>query len=136
MQSPSNKFFISKTLHLKVSVAVILLVALGYGLYPSKIFPIVFDFIPATADLKNIFRATSGLYLAMVIVWTAGIMKERLWLAAAISNIAFMSGLAMGRIISLLVDGIPSAIFLVGLVTELLLGSWGLFNLRKYYGSW
>src|SRR5450432_715555 len=92
----------TKTLQLKVSVVVILTVALGYGFYLNKIFPAVFDFVPATTDLKNIFRATMGLYLAMVIVWIAGIIKERLWLTATISNIAFMGGLALGRIISLL----------------------------------
>jgi Domain of unknown function (DUF4345) len=121
----------TKTLQLKVSVVVILTVALGYGFYLNKIFPAVFDFVPATTDLKNIFRATMGLYLAMVIVWIAGIIKERLWLTATISNIAFMGGLALGRIISLLTDGIPSAIFLFGIATELLLACWGIFNLTR-----
>jgi hypothetical protein len=44
----------------------------------------------------------------------------------------FFIGLASGRVISFLVDGISSMPFLVGLVLELTLALWGLRNLNKY----
>jgi len=43
-----------------------------------------------------------------------------------------MIGLALGRTISLVIDGIPSIYFLVGLVLELLLALWGIINLNNY----
>jgi len=43
-----------------------------------------------------------------------------------------MAGLALGRIISILLDGIPSNIFLGGLTVEILLAIWGIINLKRY----
>ena len=42
-----------------------------------------------------------------------------------------MIGLATGRIISFLLDGIPSISFTVGFALELTLGLWGIINLKK-----
>ena len=73
-----------------------------------------------------------GLYLGMVVLWLIGILKPAYWRIATISNVLFMSGLALGRIIGLVVDGIPSITFSVGLVLELTLALWGIINLTKY----
>ena len=72
-----------------------------------------------------------GLYLGMVILWVIGIFKPVYWRTATIANVAFMVGLATGRIISLIIDGIPSISFTVGLALELTLGLWGIINLKK-----
>jgi hypothetical protein len=132
MRTPLNKIFTAKALHLKISAIVILIIGLAYGVSSNKIFLNLFDFTVQTTDLKNIFRATMGLYFGMVAIWIAGIIKPRLWVTATITNIAFMGGLAVGRVISLLADGIPSAIFLWGLAAELILACWGVFNLKSY----
>jgi hypothetical protein len=50
-------------------------------------------------------------------------------------NIVFMGGLAAGRLLSLVVDGVPSLYFLAGLLVELLFAFWGLRNLKKYKNS-
>jgi len=76
-----------------------------------------------------------GLYLGMVILWVTGIFKLLYWRTATISNIFFMLGLASGRIISLIIDGVPSISFLVGLALELTLAFWGITNLNKYRAS-
>lgn len=74
-----------------------------------------------------------GLYLGMAVLCVVGIFKSRQWRTATISNVFFMIGLALGRIISLVIDGIPSIYFLAGLVLELLLALWGIINLNKYH---
>jgi Domain of unknown function (DUF4345) len=133
MQSLSTKPFTpKKTLHLKISAIIILSIGVGYGLYPNNFFPGIFDFKAGSTDLKNIFRAIMGLYFGMVAVWLAGIIKPRLWVTATITNIAFMGGLAAGRLISLLADGLPSISLVLGLAGEIMLASWGVFNLRNY----
>jgi hypothetical protein len=121
----------TKNLHLILSVIIIIPIALVYGLLPEKILPHLFDFAVTGTDLSNIFRAIMGLYLAMGIFWIAGIVKPELWRAATIANIFFMSGLAFGRIISMKVDGPPSAYFSMGLAVEALLAVWGIVNLRR-----
>jgi len=73
-----------------------------------------------------------GLYLGMAVLCVVGVFKSRQWRTATISNVFFMIGLASGRTISLVNDGVPSIYFLVGLVLELLLALWGIINLNKY----
>lgn len=121
-----------KNLHLIISATIIIVVSLTYGLFPNNILPVFFDFKVESIDLNHIFRATMGLYLGMVVLWLIGIFKPFYWRAATISNVFFMIGLALGRIISLLVDGVPSIYFSAGLALELALGLWGIRNLNKY----
>ena len=76
-----------------------------------------------------------GLYLGMAVLCVIGVSKSRQWRTATISNVFFMIGLALGRTISLVIDGIPSIYFLAGLVLELLLALWGIINLKKYQAT-
>jgi len=61
-----------------------------------------------------------------------GIVKERYWEAATISNIVLMTGLALGRLMSFLVDGIPSPVLTIGLILEVMMALWGFVSLRTY----
>lgn len=125
----------SRNSHLTVSTVVIIPVALAYGLYPQMILPLLFDFKVEAINLANVFRGMMGLYLGMSVIWIMGIIKSRLWFTATITNIAFMGGLAVGRLVSLAVDGVPNIYFLVGLVLEAVLAIWGIENLKKYGGD-
>lgn len=121
-----------KNLHLILSAAVLLPVALAYGLMPAKVMPLLFDFSVTTADLNNVFRAIMGLYIAVAIVFCVGVVTAKYWHAATIINIAFMGGLSVGRIISLIADGLPSPALLVGLAGEIGLAVMAYYNLKKY----
>ena len=122
----------NKNLHLTVSAIIITIISLSYGLFPDKILPAVFDFKVESNDLKQVFRSMMGLYLGMVILWVTGIIKPVLWRTATITNVFFMVSLSAGRVISLIIDGIPSILFSIGLVLELILALWGIINLKKY----
>ena len=121
-----------KNLHLTISTIIITVISLTYGLFPNTSLPKLFDFNIESVDLKHVFRATMGLYLGMVALWVIGIFKPLHWRTATMSNVFFMTGLALGRIISLVVDGVPSIAFSVGLALELTLALWGTRNLNKY----
>jgi hypothetical protein len=122
----------SRNLHLIVSILVIIPIALAYGLYPQKMLPLLFDFNADATNLANIFRATMGLYLAMSVIWMIGIIKPPYWITATITNIAFMGGLALGRLVSMVIDGVPGIYFLIGFIVESALALWGLKNVKKY----
>jgi len=115
-----------------ISTIILTIVSLAYGLSPNNILPKLFDFQVESIDLKQTFRATMGLYLGMVALSVIGIFNPRHWRTATISTVFFMSGLAVGRTISLVLDGIPSIYFSVGLVLELIFAFWGIINLNKY----
>ena len=115
-----------------ISAIIITIISFIYGLFPSDILPKFFDFKVESIDMKQVFRATMGLYLGMAVFWVIGIFKASYWRMATVANIFFMIGLATGRVISFVLDGIPSIPFSVGLALELTLALWGIKNLNKY----
>ena len=123
--------FLLKNLHLIISTLIVVPVAFTYGILPNKILPLFLDFKVETKDLHNVFRAIMGLYLAFSVFWILGIFKSNYWYAATLSNMLFMLGLACGRIVSLLVDGIPSIVFFVGTIGELILALYAFYQLKK-----
>ena len=123
---------IQKNIHLLLSSVIVIAAALVYGLSPNTVLPKLFDFQVSTTDLTNVFRAVMGLYLSFASFWIVGILQSKYWKAATISQVLFMLGLAFGRIISVLLDGMPSAIFSFGILGELILGVFGWYQCQKH----
>ena len=122
----------TKNIHLITSVLLLSFIALAYGVSPGAILPLFFDFKVESVDLHHIFRALMGLYLGNIVIWTVGILNPAYWRTATIANVVFMGGLAAGRLLSLLLDGLPSPILQAGLVAETGFAIWGMLNLKKY----
>ena len=97
-------------------------IALGYGAKPSDSLDALFGITVDTINLTHIMRAIMGLYLAMVVVWIWGAFDEQLTTPALVSCAVFMLGLAAGRILSFIVDGMPHWLLVVYAVLEVLLG--------------
>lgn len=126
----SYRIFCIRNLHLGISATIVGIVGLSYGICPSILLPFLFDFKVESVDLSHVFRAMMGLYLGFASFWIIGIFKFEHWRNATLSNIIFMGGLAFGRMVSILVDGIPSVLFLIGTVMEILFMLWGILNLK------
>jgi len=123
-----------KNLHLLISAIVVFLAAIVYGGNPEVILPLFFDFEVHNLELKNIFRAVGGLYIAFAGYWIYGLWKPSHWRSATISNVLFMSGLVFGRTVSTLLDGVSTQ-YTIGLSLELLMVVWGLYNLKQESGT-
>lgn len=121
-----------KNLHLILSILIIIPVALIYGLNPGGILKTLFFFEVDSISLSNILKAVMGLYISIALFWLIGLIKPKLWATATLLNILFMGGLVFGRIISIILDGVPSYILLLGLGLEIFLAIWGIINLRIY----
>jgi hypothetical protein len=105
-------------------------IALSYGAVPSASLSYLFGFSVESLNLTHIFRAVMGLYLALVVFWIAGALSSSLTIPALWSLVVFMFGLAAGRVLSLLLDGVPHWLLIVYLVLELAFGLVGLRLLR------
>ena len=97
-------------------------VSLGYGFLPNLTMPFLYDIDVTNTNLSNILRAISGLYIALVIFWIVGAYNSNLQLPALWSLTIFMTGIALGRISSILIDGLPSPIFIFYLFLEIIFG--------------
>lgn len=118
-------------IHLFVASLIVMLAALSYGLVPSNILPRFLDITNFSTDLLNLLRAVMGIYLAFASFWLLGALKQSLWRPASISLVLFMSGLVFGRIISMIMDGIPSAIFVLGGFGEAFLALYTVILLKR-----
>ena len=121
-----------RNLHLLLSSVVVIMAALIYGIKPEMSMPYFFDFEVQTTDLKSVFRAVMGLYVLFSMFWILGIVKFKFWEAATLSNGLFMCGLAFGRLISMMIDGKPSTLFVFGLFGEVILGIFAFYQYKKY----
>ena len=113
--------------HLIISTAIVIPAAFVYGFNPN----LVLDVDVNTIDEHNILKAIMGLYLAFSSLWILGIFKPNYLKTATVCNMLFMFGLAFGRIISIFFDGLPSTIFVLGTIGELLLGFYAFFQFKK-----
>lgn len=106
-------------------------IALSYGVSPTTSMSYLFDIDSNEKNLVHIFRAVMGLYLGMAIFWIYGAKQDSLRTAALWSLTVFMFGLASGRILSLVVDGIPHPLLIVYLILEVGFGMAGVLLLRR-----
>ena len=125
-----SNILIIKNFHLGLSSLIVIGVGLTYGINPNKILPFFFDFKVESVDLKHVFRTIMGLYVGLSVYWIIGILKPVHWKNATYICTIFMGGLAFGRIISIIIDGIPSLAFSIGTVLEIGLMIWGMSNLK------
>lgn len=106
-------------------------IALSYGLMPQKSMSYLYDISISDINSIHIFRAVMCLYLALALFWIIGALKVQVRQAALYSLIVFMFGLAVGRILSLIIDGMPHWLLGVYLVMEISFGTLGMLLLNK-----
>ena len=128
MKSKTN--WILKNLHLFLSLSIVVPTAIIYG--SPSILPEYLDIQVNTVDFSNMLKAIMCLYLGISIVWILGIWKTKFWKNATQLNILFMLSLAIGRMISMLMDGFPTGGYIFGIIAEFVLGSYSIFQLKKY----
>ena len=121
--------------YLLFSAAGLFVIALSYGIDPAAILPMALNVTVEGTDLTHIFRAVMGLYLGMIVLWTLGAFRASLTRVAVIAEVTFMLGLAAGRILSIIIDGMPSSLLVLYAVLEIVMGLWGLLILKKQEGT-
>ena len=97
-------------------------IAMGYGAKPSASLEALFGITVDTTNLTHIMRAVMGLYLGMVVIWVWGAFKRQMAAPALVSCAVFMLGLAAGRILSFILDGMPHWLLVVYAILEVVLG--------------
>jgi hypothetical protein len=117
--------------YLLFSAAGLFVIALSYGVAPAAILPRALDVTVEGTDLTHIFRAIMGLYLGMIVLWVLGAFWTNFTRAAVIAEVTFMIGLALGRVVSIVIDGVPSVLLVVYAVLEIAMGLWGVLILKR-----
>lgn len=114
-----------------VSAAGLIPIALFYGLVPEKTLTPLLGVSTENVNLVHIMRAVMGLYLGQIVFWFLGAFNSNIKLPAIYGLAVFMLGLAFGRIISIIIDGIPHWVLLLYLFLEITIGVLALTLISK-----
>lgn len=126
----NNLNWILKSSHLIISLSIVVPTAIIYG--SPSVLPEHLDIQVNTIDLSNMLKAVMCLYLGISLIWALGIWKTKYWKSATQLNVLFMLTLATGRGLSMIMDGFPTGGYIFGIIAELLLGLFSLYQLKKY----
>ena len=106
-------------------------IALSYGLVTSASVTYLLGFLVEGTNQTHVFRAIMGLYLANATFWLVAAGKPALQRPALWVLFLFMVGLAFGRVLSIILDGMPGPILLFYLVAELFFAALAFVSLRR-----
>jgi Domain of unknown function (DUF4345) len=104
--------------------------ALSYGIDPAAILPKSMNITVEGTDQTEMLRAVMGIYLGMTIFCVIAAFTPA-WRHVAAIWAFFLYSIAAGRILSLIVDGIPSPILLLYMAVELIGDTLGLLVLTR-----
>ena len=125
----TSRGWIAKNLHLLFSTFIVIPTALIYG--TPAILNQHLDIEVTTVDQANMLKAVMCLYLGVSAVWITGMFKGNYWVDATKLNILFMLTLATGRILSMSVDGLPTGGYIFGVIAEVVLGLYSVYQLQR-----
>lgn len=128
---PKIFIWISRRLHLIVSLIIVIPTAIIYGFSPTSLLPQHLDIQVHTIDLSNFLRAIMCLYFGVSFVWILGIFKGDYWKVATQLNLLFMVTLGTGRVLSMVLDGMPSGGYIFGVIAELSLAVLAYWQLSR-----
>lgn len=101
-------------------------VALSYGVMPGQSLPRIYGLGDPDLTTTHMFRAVMGLYLGMITFWLTGALRPALRMPALWSVLVFVTGIGLGRVLSLVLDGWPQPLLVFYLLAEIVLAgtSW------------
>ena len=106
--------------------ALIVPIALSYGVDPVAMLPKILDITVTGTDQIHIFRAMMFLYLGAATFWLIAAFNPAWQRAAVIWAIIFSLSLAVGRAVSFVIDGRASLLLDIYFILEVLGGLLGL----------
>jgi len=98
-------------------------VALSYGVIPEQSLPFLYSISDPDLPTRHIFRAVMGLYLGMICFWLAGALRSELRIPALWSVFVFVTGIGLGRLLSVGLDGWPQPLLVFYLFAEFALAA-------------
>lgn len=125
-------------MHLKkgfliLAFAMVLAIALLYGIDPRWFAKSFLGITDLSVDFAHILRAIMCLYLALGAFWLFCALSDTNKNVAVLTTIVFAGGLVVGRLLSFAVDGLPSPllIFYAALEFAVIPLAWWVYKLPE-----
>ena len=102
-----------KKAYLTFAFVAVTIFGLLYGISPTWYAATFLDITDLNPNVAHILRAVTGLYLALATFWLYSAFNDKYRNTAVLTTILFAGGLAVGRCVSLIVDGQPTPVLLI-----------------------
>jgi amino acid permease len=106
-------------------------IALSYGLDPTSTLPKLFGFPVEAPNETQLFRVYMCLYIGMCVFCALATFRREWQHVAMIWAVIFMVSLASGRVLSILLDGMPASLLNWYLAVEAAMAGFGLWILAR-----
>jgi hypothetical protein len=106
-------------------------IALSYGVDPASTLPKLFGFAVEAPNQTQLFRVYMCLYVGMCVFCALAAFRREWQHVAMIWAVIFMVSLATGRVLSILLDGMPASLLNWYLVVEAAMAGFGLWILAR-----
>jgi hypothetical protein len=110
-------------------------IALSYGVDPASTLPKLFGFPVEAPNETQLFRVYMCLYIGMCVFCALAAFRREWQHVAMIWTIIFMVSLATGRVLSIVLDGMPAVLLNWYLVVEAAMAAFGLWILARQDGE-
>ena len=94
-------------------------IGLGYLFSPQMMYGLYGIGLETVNEANMVRSAYGGLFLGFAVLFFLGARRDQLATPALVALLTFMSGFALGRIVSVLVDGVPAPLILLLIVFEI-----------------
>lgn len=120
-----------KRLYLLIASIGLFPIALGYGVMPAEAMKFLFDLELNAPNGVHIFRAIMVLYFGSIVIWMAGFKSDKFTDFSIMHAVVFMLSLAIGRILSMGIDGMPHWLLTTYAALEIGFGVTGIALLKQ-----
>lgn len=111
------------------------LIGLGYLISPQFMYGLYGIELETVNEANMVRSAYGGLFLGFAALFFLGVRRDQLATPSLIALLTFMGGFAIGRVISIIVDGMPSPLVLSLLVFEIIYSALAAYLLSAKYAS-
>ncbi len=108
-----------KSLVLRSAAVALGVIGLGYLTMPARVLAFYGVALKSITEANIIRSAYGGVFVAFALLFEIGARRPDRSRTALIALAVFMGGFALGRIVSLAVDGVPHPLLVAILVVEL-----------------
>lgn len=117
--------------YLLLAACVVSVIALLYGVSPYWFVRTFFGLEELDATLAHILRAIMGLYVALAFFWLFAAFSDEHRKTAVLTTVVFAGGLVSGRLLSLLIEGVPARLLLIYVAMEFAFVPIGIWVFRR-----
>lgn len=111
------------------------MIGVGYSVSPQFMFGLYGIQLESINELNMVRAAYGGLFIGFAALFALGFVRSSITQPALLALLTFMAGFAMGRMASIIMDGLPDILIMGLFALEVVYAALAIYLLRKRQGN-